>query len=95
MLSTKTQFAGYKNHILVVELMKHLSKKYLSEFKMTDEGEYWETENEELLKENFKRYEGLMNLVTGALESSSRKTGESAMAYLEKVLSNLSAKMGI
>ncbi len=38
MLWTKTQFAGAQTHKVIVHLLKYLSKKYFSEFKVTDEG---------------------------------------------------------
>jgi hypothetical protein len=36
--STKTQFAGMEAHIAIIDFLKHLSKKYLKEFTLTDEG---------------------------------------------------------
>ena len=49
-IATKTQFAGIETHIAVIKLLKHLKARYFSEFDMSDEGEYWETDDEVLLK---------------------------------------------
>lgn len=53
MLSVKTQFADMQTHMLLIHLLKHISNKYLLNFQLSDEGQYWETENETLLKEKF------------------------------------------
>jgi hypothetical protein len=45
-ISVKTQYAGIDAHIAFIKLLKHLSKKYFSEFDLSDEGKYWETDDE-------------------------------------------------
>jgi len=39
----KTQDAGSEMHIKVVELLRYLSEKYLKEFELDDEGDYFDT----------------------------------------------------
>ena len=58
---TKTQYAGYEVHALIVEIFRYVSKKYLMDFNMTDEGQYWDTNDMEVLKERFRVYESLID----------------------------------
>ncbi|MDZ4759235.1 MAG: hypothetical protein SGJ10_14000 [Bacteroidota bacterium] len=92
MLCTKTQFADYKTHMLVVGLLRYLSKKYFSDFTMTDEGKYWETESEDILKENFKAYNDLLNMFSEGFQSVQIEEGESLMNYLESVIKRVKSK---
>ncbi len=48
---TKTQFAGSGIHIKVVELLKQLVPKYFSEFKVTDETDFWVDDDENKLRQ--------------------------------------------
>ncbi|NOY57406.1 MAG: hypothetical protein GXO75_00535 [Calditrichaeota bacterium] len=50
-LFVKTQFAPPDAHITIIKLLKYLSKKYFTEFEVYDEGNYWETEDENVLSE--------------------------------------------
>jgi len=50
----KTQFAPADVHVTIVKLLKYLSQKYFDEFHVIDEGEYWETGDEELLKQKLQ-----------------------------------------
>ncbi|MEP7127858.1 MAG: hypothetical protein ABI729_03280, partial [Chitinophagales bacterium] len=65
----KTQFAGMEVHKIIVHLLKHISKKYLLDFKVTDEGHYWETGDEKLLAETFGKYTLLINQLSTAFET--------------------------
>lgn len=68
---TKTQFAGSEAHKIIIHLLRHISKKYLKNFSLTDEGHYWETNDEKLLEETFKEYSYLINAVSGAASNRS------------------------
>ncbi len=43
--STKTQFTSVDTHIWIIALLRYLKKHYLSNLQVTDEGDYWETED--------------------------------------------------
>ena len=86
MLWVKTQFAGVDTHKLIVHLLKYLSKKYFIDFKVDDEGEYWETGNEELLKNKFSQYNALLDTVSSAMENYPIDKGETFEQYFERVL---------
>ena len=92
MLSTKTQFAGVETHKILVHLLKYLSKKYFSEFKVIDEGRYWETGDEKILKENFRQYNELLDGVSSAIQNFPMKSGEKMEEYFERVLKKVHLK---
>jgi len=86
MLSAKTQFAGSGTHKLIIHLLKYLNKKYFNEFKVIDEGSYWETEDEKLLEETFKRYTDFLDSVGAALENIPLKSEETFEEYFNRIL---------
>lgn len=86
MVSSKTQFAGSDTHKIVIHLLKYLSKKYFSDFKLIDEGEYWESGNEKLLEEKFEIYNELLDTVSLSIQNYPRKKGETFEEYFERVL---------
>jgi hypothetical protein len=95
MLSTKTQYGGIKTHMLIIHLLKYLSKKYLKTFQLTDEGRYWETGDEKLLEDAFKRYNDLINSFADAVETFPIKTGETMEEYLSRLLARVNKKRGL
>lgn len=93
MVSAKTQFAGWQVHLFIVQLFKYLAKKYFSEFNVNDEGHYWETNDEEILKQNFNRYNQLMNTVSTAFETFPVKDGETMGKYIERMMGFVNKKL--
>ncbi|MBL7892036.1 MAG: hypothetical protein JNL63_05360 [Bacteroidia bacterium] len=91
-LSTKTQFAGIETHKLVIHLLKYVSKKYLSNFKLSDEGQYWESGDEKLLQEIFDRYESILEVFTSSIKNSPMKKGEDFESYFKRVFKQIQDK---
>ncbi len=89
MLSAKTQFAGSTTHKLIVHLLKYLSKKYLNEFNVIDEGNYWETGDEVLLEQTFEKYNYFLNAVGDALEYIPLKEGEDFETYFLRIMKQI------
>jgi hypothetical protein len=89
LISTKTQFAGIEIHKKIILLLDYLSNKYLENFTLSDEGQFWETRDESLLKEIFKRYETLLDLFALGLENIQKNKGESIEDFIERVASQL------
>ena len=90
MLSAKTQFAGITIHKAIIELFRHLLKKnYFSEFHLVDEGNYWETGDENLLKKKFKEYNTLIDDFSLAIETIPAKNGESFQKYFERIMEKI------
>ena len=90
-VSVKTQFAGSSVHKLLIHLMDHLSKKYFKNFRLYDEGRYWETRDEKILDKNFKELEELLNAFGDRLEIVPIDSGESFEKYFERILRSVQA----
>lgn len=92
MLSAKTQFAGSDTHKIIIHLLKYLSGKYFSDFKLIDEGEYWETGDEKLLEKKFKQYTELLDTVSFSIQNYPMKKDETFEEYFSRVLKHISKK---
>ena len=84
-LSTKTQFAGIDCHLAIMKLMLYLKEKYFSKLDITDEGQYWETKNEDILKKQFQLYEGYLNAVSDAFSELKSIPGESPASLADRI----------
>lgn len=89
MVSVKTQYAGIEIHKLIIHLLKYLNGKYLHNFNVFDEGQYWETGDENLILETFKRYTNLIDSFASSIENSPRKPGESFEAYFTRLINQI------
>lgn len=85
MIHTKTQFAGIHVHLALMKLLIYLNEKYFEKLHVEDEGNYWETRNEEILKKQFNEYEHLFDVVAGALSSIEKIPGESAKSVADRI----------
>jgi hypothetical protein len=83
--SVKTQFAGPKIHIQLIEIFDYLNKKYFENFDLTDEGNYWETKNEQLLIDTFKKYTNLIEGFDSLLENIPMGESEAIEDYLIRI----------
>ena len=81
-LSVKTQYCGPEIHKMLISIFDYLNKKYLEDFELTDEGQFWETRDEKLLEEIFNRYSHLINSLGSALEYIPILEGESIENYI-------------
>ena len=68
--ATKTQFAEIKTHVWIIGLLRYLKKRYMSDLKVTDEGEYWETEDLQKLHEKKQFLGGMTDKMAGALSEA-------------------------
>ncbi|MCF6268900.1 MAG: hypothetical protein L3J41_04250 [Melioribacteraceae bacterium] len=87
----KTQSAPIQIHISIIKLMKYIKSKYISNLEVTDEGEYWETQNEILLQEKFNYLNDKINEVGNLLSnigSNSDDSVESMVDRIETILKN-------
>ena len=92
--STKTQFAGIEAQVAIIDFLKHLSKKYLKDFKLTDEGYYWETGDKKNLMKQFSKYEAAMDIFSEALKDMRAILGENAESIAERLERFLREKFG-
>ena len=91
-ISVKTQFAGAEVHMVVVHLFRYLSQKYFSRFNMSDEGNYWETSDENILKDNFRKYAALLSSFCTAIEKHPFRTNESIENYFMRLMKIIQEK---
>ena len=62
-IHTKTQYAGVDIHVALVALLKYLEKKYFDAAytDVSDEGNYWDTLDKDVLHERFDVYNGIID----------------------------------
>lgn len=94
LIFTKTQYAGPNAHMAIINVLRHIGKKYLAEINVTDEGHYWETRDEDLLRNTFNRYTNLIDSFSSSFSQIETKPGESIEDYILKVLDTLQKKGG-
>ncbi len=92
--STKTQFAGIDAHLALLKFLRYLKEKYFESFDLMDEGNYWETGDENILRKQFNRYDSLLNTVADALGSLKKQPGESASSLADRIEEILIQKFG-
>ncbi|MBU1014018.1 MAG: hypothetical protein KKG99_13545, partial [Bacteroidetes bacterium] len=86
MLSIKTQFANVETHQFIIQLFRYLNTKYFVNFTLTDDGRYWETNDIDILKTNFKRNSDLISGFSSALECVPIEKGETIENYFKRLL---------
>jgi hypothetical protein len=84
-VSTKTQYAGMDVHITVLKLLQYFKDKYFSVFELSDEGNYWETKDEAILKAQFDRYNFLVDTVHDALSGMKSVPGETPQSLADRI----------
>jgi len=72
-----------------IHMLDHLSQKYLRHFKLSDEGQYWETRDEKLLDDKFKQLNALMESFNTALDTQPMQEGETVEKYVERLLQQI------
>lgn len=90
---TKTQYAGPSAHIAIIKLLKYIAYKYLEDFKLTDEGNYWETGDENKLYAQFEKYNFLLDVVGDALCGIVTEPGEKIDSLAERIEKILTEKL--
>lgn len=88
-LFIKTQKAGVETHKDIILLLDYISDRYLNDFKCYDEGEYWETRDENILKDTFNRYDTFIEGFASSLEMIPPNDGENLEDHLLR-LANIS-----
>jgi hypothetical protein len=85
LISVKTQFSNPLIHATIIQIFRHLNQRYFSDFKLSDEGQYWETNNEEILKANFTKYDALLDSFHLGLETLPINANESFEDYFRRL----------
>ena len=87
--STKTQFSSPSAHKMIIHLVRYISQKYLDDFELIDEGQYWETGDEALLEKTFKKYNQILNDFELALETIPKKDGVDLETHLLDIVERI------
>jgi len=74
----KTQFAPVEIHVAVIKLLKYIQQKYISNLDVYDEGEYWQTGDEKILKRKIDFLNSVMDQLEDVLNTIEIKEGSSA-----------------
>lgn len=85
MMSVKTQYAGLEVHAVIIDFFRYISTKYLNGFKLNDEGQYWETNDKNVLKEQFDKYNMIIDTFKLGLESIPANPDEDLTTYIKRV----------
>ena len=88
-ISVKTQFAGVFVHQLLIRLIKYLNDKYFEDFKLSDESYYWETDDENLMRERFKVYDNLLDNFVLSIQTFPLESGEDILSYFERLMKHV------
>lgn len=88
-ISVKTQYAGVQLHQFIIHFLKYLNSKYFDEFIVTDESYYWETDDEEKMKSQFRKYDTLIDNFSLALEVFPKEKDENMIEYIERLMMHL------
>jgi len=81
----KTQFAPVEIHIAVIKLLKYIQQKYISNLDVYDEGDYWQTGDEKILKEKIDFLNGAINQLSEVLNSIEFEKDSSPESIADKI----------
>ena len=87
--SSKTQFAGSHIHELVIGVLRYISNTYLNDFKLTDEGQFWETSDTILLQQNFDKNGYLINSFKTKLVNEKRMPDEDVDSFIRRIVKGI------
>jgi len=88
-LFCKTQLAGIVVHQLIIHLLRYLDKKYFEDFNLRDESNYWETNDENVMKKQFEIYDTLLDNFVLSIETFPKEKGENMIAYFERLMKHV------
>ena len=80
---TKTQFAGAATHKAICDLFRYLEGKWFDVFEVKDEANYWETGDENLLREEFEYLEDAIRFMEDSLNALPE--GEESLQKIEEI----------
>ena len=76
-------------HQLLIRLFKYLNDKYFEDFKLNDESHYWETDDENLMRERFKLYDSLLDNVELSIQTFPIEANEDITSYFERLMKHV------
>ena len=85
----KTQFAGADVHQILMQFFKYLNSKYFDDFKLEDDSHYWETGDENLMRERFKFFDRLMDNISLSAQTFPIEPDEDIISYFERLMNHI------
>ncbi|RMG86307.1 MAG: hypothetical protein D6714_04405, partial [Bacteroidetes bacterium] len=64
---TKTQYAGPETHAAVINFLRYIKKKYISDLEVEDEGEYWTTGDISIVTNRIRKLESAMDMIEAGI----------------------------
>jgi len=86
-ISMKTQFAGPDTHVWVIGLLKYLKKRYISDLEVSDESEYWDTGDRQVLEDQMAFINDKLDHLSSSI--SSGKLGDLTGLSADEIASRL------
>lgn len=88
--ATKTQFTSVETHIWIIGLLRYLKKHYFSNLKVTDEGEFWETEDRQALTTKKEFLQTKIDQIAEGLQSADFQANPQSLddivAHIERIV---------
>jgi hypothetical protein len=91
-VSAKTQYAGIEIHKKIIIFLDYINKTYLSNFECIDEGMYWESRDEKLLKETFDKYTQIISDFSDGLTLYPKLLDETTEEYCTRIAFKVQSK---
>lgn len=86
-LFTKTQYAGVDVHMAIIKFFRYLKMKYLDNFELQDESQFWETDDPSVCLIRFDQYDEIINTVSHYLNAiEDDPENESVSARMDETL---------
>lgn len=91
-ISVKTQFASAESHVQLMELLRYLSEKYLTEFYIQDESDYWESRNMDTLHKKMHKINLFMDTFQDMMSNQNIKDPKDFIAFLKRLAQQIKKK---
>lgn len=90
-LSTKTQYASAEIHAALIRLLKFVKSKYVSNLEVQDDGQFWDNEKMDKLRERFIIFGKAFDSIPDTLNLISKsdlknRTPEEIADYIEDII---------
>ena len=76
----KTQFAPVEIHVAIIKLLKHVKLKYINDLEVFDEGDFWDTMDNNALIEKMNLVQLHIDFVGDVLNASTDEMGNAKSA---------------
>ncbi|MEN8119184.1 MAG: hypothetical protein ABFS35_02510 [Bacteroidota bacterium] len=89
-VATKTQYATPEDHIVIIKLLRYIKKVYITNLKVIDEGEYWQSSDKERLVYLFnflkEKIEQVANIIENSGELAEVKNNDELIEKLDELI---------